>query len=555
MKPMRIGIALVLGLALAFLIMRVAMAQDPVPHGKTVGDISYEDCVDCHGTGKDDATLMPDDHAQRKNVSCRGCHKEVLLPPDISHRIAGWENCLDCHERWLSEAVDIPNLAAAEYDHAVRKEDTCTRCHTVAAQTYEGMPQIACGVCHPQSAALETIHNGPDNWVDCLDCHPTSDIYPHDPGRVRLRNEDCMACHNEPNSLTLHIARGDLHPGVECAACHMQVATVERDPVDGRIRVAHPETAEGVPPDDPGRGMIVKEVDCQRCHVADNRVAAPVAELPPRSVLCLLCHDASPIIQDPLSWAGTIIFGLGMVVVASIWVQGSVAGQRGLSFSSHLRHFAVAFVRLVTTPRVFVFVWSFIIDGMVHRRLFQRSKLRWVAHACMLFGIMARMALGVLTWLVARLAPAASFTQVLVDKNSPLGAFTYDALGLAVIVGGVLAVVRRYVIKDEQLITGHQDAIAIALIGAIFVMGFVAEGARILVTNLPPGLAAYSFVSYLTFLVLRLIPVNWGVAYGWLWYIHVGLVAALAAYLPFSKFFHILVSPVITALNAARKVG
>ena len=52
--------------------------------------------------------------------------------------------------------------------------------------------------------------------------------------------------------------------------------------------------------------------------------------------------------------------------------------------------------------------------------------------------------------------------------------------------------------------------------------------------------------------MLRVIPIDWEVVYGWLWYIHAGLVAAMIAYLPFSKFFHVLVSPVVTALNAAR---
>ena len=78
-------------------------------------------------------------------------------------------------------------------------------------------------------------------------------------------------------------------------------------------------------------------------------------------------------------------------------------------------------------------------------------------------------------------------------------------------------------------------------------------GARILVTNLRPGLAAFSFVGYALSLVLKLIPANWGVVYGWLWYIHAGLVAALVAYVPFSKFIHVLIGPIVAALNTALK--
>jgi nitrate reductase gamma subunit len=191
------------------------------------------------------------------------------------------------------------------------------------------------------------------------------------------------------------------------------------------------------------------------------------------------------------------------------------------------------------------------VDGILHRKLFHRNKLHWLTHAFMFLGIVARMALGVLTWVMALLVPTAPLTQILVNKSSPAIALIYDGLGLLVIVGAVLAIVRRYVTKDKQLITGGQDTVAIALIGSIFLVGFIVEGARILTTGLEFGLAAFSFVGYLVSLVLGLVPVDWGVVYGWLWYIHAGLVAALVAYLPFSKFIHVLISPIVAAFNSA----
>ncbi|NIV39403.1 MAG: hypothetical protein GWN58_61325 [Anaerolineae bacterium] len=292
-------------------------------------------------------------------------------------------------------------------------------------------------------------------------------------------------------------------------------------------------------------------MNCQRCHVSDNTVSAPAAELPPRSVLCLACHDASLVVQDGLSWAGIGIFGAGMLVAASIWLQGSIDGQQGLSLPARLSRIFAAFLSIVATPRLFVLVWSFIVDGILHRKLFQKSKLHWLTHACMFLGMAARMALGVFTWLVALLAPFAPLTQILVNKSSPTVALVYDGLGLLVILGAVLAIVRRYVVKDKQLITGGQDTVAIALIGAIFLMGFVVEGARILTTDLQPDLAAFSFVGHPISAALGLIPANWGAVYGWLWYIHAGLVAALVAYLPFSKFIHVLIGPIVAAFNSA----
>lgn len=574
MKPTRSSITLVLGLVMTFFISVTTFAQPPVPHNVEENGISYEDCVSCHRTGEDDAPLLAADHAQHDNADCRVCHGTtgILEAPSTYHPVARWEDCLGCHDRWENqEIVEIPNLADSDYDHTIYESNTCVSCHPASTEYYEGMPSIACGVCHPKSAEAETIHNGPDNWVDCVDCHQAAGNYPHDPELIHSRDEDCLSCHHESEghwmsdradvgySLSDHVARGDPHARVDCSACHLKVATVERDPVTNRIHVVLPEIEpvvnavkpEAVPPDSPELADVVKEVDCQRCHTSGSKVAAPAHELPPRSVLCMTCHDASPVVDDPLSWAGIGFFSLGMVVVASIWLQGSVRGRQDLSIPQRIWHIFVAILDLITTPRLFVLIWSFIADGILHRQLFKKNKIRWFAHTSMFWGIGARMALGLFTWLMVLAVPTAPLTQTLVNKSSPAVALIYDGLGALVILGAIVTIIRRYVIKDEQLITGGQDTVAIALLGAIFLMGFVVEGVRILITDLHPDLAAFSFIGYVVSHVLGLIPINWSVVYGWLWYVHAGLVAALVAYLPFSKFFHVLIGPFVAAFNAA----
>ncbi len=564
MKRTRTWIILASVLALAFVAVP-AFAQPPVPHNVPKDGVSYEDCVYCHRSAADNAPLLAADHARHGNADCRVCHGTTgMLTPNIPHPVAGWRDCLGCHERWENTAgIEIPNVGESEYDHAIYDNAACLSCHPAATAYYDGMPVVACGVCHPQSAAAATVHNNAETWVDCVDCHEASASYPHDPQTIRSQDTDCKACHYQGEghwasvrpktrySLVRHVAQGDPHARSDCSACHLQVATVARNPLSGRIEVVLPEAEEGVPPDDPTLAMVVREVDCQRCHASSNVVAAPAAELPPRSVLCLACHDATPVVRDGLSWAGVGIFGLGMVLTASIWLRGSIGGRKGLSLPARIWRLFVALLDLLTTPRLFVLVWSFVVDGLLHRRLFRKSKLHWLTHALMFFGMAGRMLLGVATWKLAWLLPAAGLTQALVNKNSPLVALFYEALGLAVIVGAVLAVIRRYVVKDKQFITSQQDTVAIVLLGAIFCLGFVVEGVRILTTDLQPGLAVFSFVGYLVSRLLGWIPIAWGAVYPWLWYIHAGLVALFVAYLPFSKFIHILIGPVVAAFNSA----
>jgi nitrate reductase gamma subunit len=569
MKPSmryRLIIILVAGLALMLLGGLAVSAQPPVPHPEEEDGISYEDCVACHRTGDEGAPLLAADHAQHENADCRVCHGTTgMLTPNISHPVAGWEDCRGCHDRWDGKDIEIPNLADSDYDHAIYESDTCVSCHPVATRYYDEIPPVACGVCHPKSAAAETIHNGPEHWVDCVDCHQAAGNYPHDPERIHSQDEDCMSCHHERKghwtsdrpderySLSDHVARGAPHARVDCSACHLEIATVERDPTTGRIQVVLPETEEGVAPDSPELAVVSKEVDCQRCHESDNRVAAPVGELPPRSVLCLACHDASPVVKDAFSWAGLGVFGLGMLMVASIWVRGTVAGQKELSLPRRIWRIVIASLDLITTPRVFVLAWTFLLDGVLHRPVFRENRIRWLTHSLMFLAFLARMMLGIVTWVLALIVPTAPLTQILVDKSAPGVAFVYDLLGLLVILGALLAIYRRFIIRDKQLVTTGQDTLAIALLGLIFLLGFVVEGARILTTDLYPSLALYSFMGYFFSLLLRLIPVAWGVVYFWLWYAHVALVAGLIAYLPFSKFFHVLISPWIAAINSALK--
>jgi nitrate reductase gamma subunit len=409
----------------------------------------------------------------------------------------------------------------------------------MADNYYQGIPLASCGVCHPESTAAETVHNGLESWVNCVECHEAAGHYPHDMARMPARDEDCIACHYEREghwmsdvpakdewySLADHVARDDPHVRGDCVACHLRTAAVERDPITGRIHVVLPETEEGIPPDNPELANVDRVVDCyQRCHFRDNTIAAPAAELPPRGALCLICHSASPIVKDSLSWTGITIFGVGMLVVASGWVQGSIGRQRSR------RTWSFDFTIL---PRI---VWSFITDKVLRKELFQKNKVRWLIYAFMLFGVTARTALGTFTWLMMLLAPTTLLTQTLVNKNAPVITMIYDGLGVLFVVGAVLTILQRHVVKNKEGVAKQQDTAAVILMSAIFLMGFVVKGARILIADLQPGLAMFSFVGYPISLLLGLIPFNWGVVYGWLWYVHAGLVAALVAYLPFSKF-------------------
>ncbi len=70
-----------------------------------------------------------------------------------------------------------------------------------------------------------------------------------------------------------------------------------------------------------------------------------------------------------------------------------------------------------------------------------------------------------------------------------------------------------------------------------------------IVTSVPFEQAIYSFVGYPISLSLSLLPVDWASVYPYLWWLHAALAAAFIAYFPFSKFFHIIVSPLLLTIS------
>lgn len=95
------------------------------------------------------------------------------------------------------------------------------------------------------------------------------------------------------------------------------------------------------------------------------------------------------------------------------------------------------------------------------------------------------------------------------------------------------------------------DWVALGLLGGIVIVGFLLEGMRITMTGTPPG-SPYAFLGYA---VSRLFV---GVSslpnlYGYGWYLHAIMTGALLAYLPFSNLLHIIMAPLVMAMNAVSR--
>jgi Fe-S oxidoreductase/nitrate reductase gamma subunit len=122
-----------------------------------------------------------------------------------------------------------------------------------------------------------------------------------------------------------------------------------------------------------------------------------------------------------------------------------------------------------------------------------------------------------------------------------------DLLGLVFVLGVVLALVRRYVIRPKRLENRPEDAIILTMLLLVGAGGFVLEGLRLAVQQ--PEWSGYAFVGHLLarlFIAFGATGAATRVVHQILWWVHTVLALGLIGLIPYTRLFHI----VTNTLNA-----
>ena len=190
-------------------------------------------------------------------------------------------------------------------------------------------------------------------------------------------------------------------------------------------------------------------------------------------------------------------------------------------------------------------------DALLQRGIWRLSRVRWAGYATLSLGFLALFSIALLSYIFLFAYGSRSFTV-----PGPVGV-ALDALadlfGLFVLVGVVIAAVRRYCSREGRLRSEVTDGLALVLIGFIVGTGFLLESFRIAALPYAPS-EACSFVGFAISLVLRPVQVPWAAWHFYTWNIHMMAALAFIAYIPYSKFVHIMTCPV-TAATYRRRTG
>jgi Fe-S oxidoreductase/nitrate reductase gamma subunit len=211
--------------------------------------------------------------------------------------------------------------------------------------------------------------------------------------------------------------------------------------------------------------------------------------------------------------------------------------------------------------RIGDFIVVGIVDGLFHRRFF-REPYPGIMHFLIFAGA------GILLFGTA-LDVIDHYVFHFISGNVYLGlSFALDVGGVMMIVGVIMAVVRRYIQKPERLNTVLDNTVVLTLIFVVVITGFFIEGFRML-TATPNGLAQPEFYSHPEwsrwafggyFVASLFAGLSESVRLGWyigLWWFHAALALGAIFYVCFSfdKLTHIIVSPVNVFFRSSRPKG
>lgn len=422
--------------------------------------------------------------------------------------------CLICHEH--------PDVESIKGRTAL--SGLCLHCHGVNGSGNRSLPRTL-----PTLLKIDRPHTNTHPSLSCLKCHPGTDRYPHDSQEAI----PCRSCH-DPHPAGI---ANDPHLQVECKACHLKGVAVRREPLSGRViaRSIRDRRQESLVHE-----MTIgkRRATCSRCHKARNGIGAAPLVLPAKSMLCLPCHSATFSASDPISIVSVLFLVFGSVLTVSIWFSGGFSPKK--------------------EPRVPVIIpWSTMVfrigaalvkDVLLNRRLFAQSPMRWLIHAMIVFPFLFRGLWGLAGLFTSHIAPGWPVTWLLLDRNFSVTALLFDASGLMVVLGVILALVRGATKKTVIPGLPKTDLPALLLIGSVILIGFALEGIRMTMAPLPPG-SAYAFVGYgLSRLLVAWSPLD--SLYGMVWYAHAVLTGIFVAYLPFSRLRHMVIAPIVMVINS-----
>ncbi len=238
------------------------------------------------------------------------------------------------------------------------------------------------------------------------------------------------------------------------------------------------------------------------------------------------------------------VFVLGTVSNVLVWMRGK--GLVGTPESRLVRTVARA-LSVIFSRKIVRLTSVFLREALYIAKLRELSTLRWFAHFMILGGFLLMFALDIFVTLSLDLFRWEAMISEDGWAKLLVRDFAFEIAGLMMLVGLAMALTRRFVARPKQLSAEGADAASLVFLFLVVVGGFVLEGMGMAGSIAGhEGNEPYSFVGYAFSLVM---PESAGDYYDQAWLVHAVMSALLIAFIPFSRLFHMLVTPVVIQLE------
>jgi nitrate reductase gamma subunit len=262
-----------------------------------------------------------------------------------------------------------------------------------------------------------------------------------------------------------------------------------------------------------------------------------------------------------------LLFFFGMWLRLSLYLKGTLEGMENVTAAGKLRILMrkgwSGFWR-----QPFWYLKVLVRDVIFHKKLLHQSFYRWLAHTLLVFGFVATFAVDMIKgfttgYLVewSHSISSLSFAHAFETGSvRPFLDFFLEFFSFLILIGCLLAVFRRFVLRPAQLRTEEEDITTLLFILFLELSGFFIEGYRIahpevaasrtFLANFTPASANnwVSFGGYFLSFFLKDVKIN----ADFLWYFHVVPSLVWFVYIPHSKLLHIFTSSFTVVADRSR---
>jgi heterodisulfide reductase subunit C/nitrate reductase gamma subunit len=177
---------------------------------------------------------------------------------------------------------------------------------------------------------------------------------------------------------------------------------------------------------------------------------------------------------DYLFYTSLVIFLLGLIYKISTWFTKKIGILgKDITTAQRLQSAVRGIASVIFSSKILTLLEAVVLDVLLQRRVLKESVSRWLAHMLIFYGFMLLLLMHALQSVVSE----ALFSEYYSTLNPFF--FLRDFFGGMVLAGVILAAVRRYLAKPQRLRTGGMDHYAIMIVALIMLSGIALEGLKI----------------------------------------------------------------------------